>query len=78
MVSTENQISEVLWQLDIENNLEQNHGIDLHNIVSEFVEIFALNPSELGRTDLVRHVINTGDHPPIKQLPHRTPFALRK
>ena len=76
LVNTENWISEVLWQLDIENNLEKNHRIDLHNIVSEFAEIFALNPSELGRTDLIRHVINTGDHPPIKQLPHRTPFAL--
>ena len=78
LVSTEDRTSEVLWQLDIENSLEESHRIDLHNIVSEFADIFALNPSELGRTDLVRHVINTGDHPPIKQLPHRTPFALRK
>ena len=46
--------------------------------MDEFTEVFALNLTELGRKDLVQHVFNTGDHLPIKQLPHRTPFALRK
>ena len=39
--------------------------------------MFALDASELGTTDIVKHTINTGDHPPIKQLLQRTPFALR-
>ena len=33
-VNTEDRISEVLWQLDIENKLEENHRIDLCNIVT--------------------------------------------
>ena len=75
---TKDSTSEVLWQLDIETSLEEDYRKDLEAVVNEFTGIFALSPSELGRTDLVQHVINTGDHPPIKQLPHRTPFALRK
>ena len=31
---------------------------------------------ELGRTSLVEHSINTGDHLPIKQLPRRIPYFL--
>ena len=75
---TRNRTSEVLQQLDIEASLEELCKRALHNIIDEFAEVFSLSSSELGRTELVQHVINTGDHPPIKQLPHRTPFALRK
>ena len=46
-------------------------------VVSEFSDVFAISAEELGHTELVQHTINTGDHPPIKQLPHHTPFALR-
>ena len=77
-IYTKDRTNEVLWQLDIEDSLEENHKKSLCTIVDEFAEVFALNSTELGRTDLVQHVINTGDHLPIKQLPHRTPFALRK
>ena len=40
-------------------------------------EVFALDPSELGTTDIVTHSVNTSDHPPIRQHPRRTLFALR-
>ena len=40
--------------------------------------MFALDPSELGTTQLVTHSIDTGTHPPIKQPVRRTPFALRE
>ena len=39
-------------------------------------DVFALNSSELRATDLVQHVINTEDHPPIHQLAQRISFAL--
>ena len=29
-------------------------------------------------TELTRHVVDTNGHAPIKQLPQRTPFALKK
>ena len=41
------------------------------------VDVFALDDSELGRTSLVQHTIDTGDHPAIKQPTRRTPFIQR-
>jgi len=43
-----------------------------------FANAFALNDSKLGCTSLVTHMINTGDHMPIKQQPYRTPFFCRQ
>ena len=50
----------------------------LENLLLNFVDVFALDDSELGRTSLVQHTIDTGDHPPIKQQPRRTPFIQRQ
>ena len=40
-------------------------------------DVFALNPGELGTTQMVTHTINTGEHAPIRQPVQRTPFVLR-
>lgn len=40
--------------------------------------MFALDESELGQTSLVTHSINTGEYPPIKQQPRRTPFRHKE
>ena len=50
----------------------------LETLVMEFADVFAVDSSELGSTDLVTHSINTGESPPIKQPARRTPFALRR
>ena len=57
--------NELLRGLDIEETLEETHRKQLHMLIEEFQDIFALDPSELGCTKLVQHVIDTGDHPPI-------------
>ena len=41
-----------------------------------FPWLFALNPSELGFTDVVQHTIDTGDSRSVCQMPRRIPFAL--
>ena len=46
--------------------------------VLDYANLFALSSFELGVTDLVSHSINTGDHPPVRQPPRRTPFSLRQ
>ena len=38
----------------------------LTDLVSEFMDIFALCSSELGRTTVVKHHIDTGDHRPVR------------
>ena len=49
----------------------------LENFLLQNADIFALGNTELGRTDVVTHSIDTGDHRPIHQHPRRIPFALR-
>ena len=45
-------------------------------LISEYSDLFALEPVELGTTDVVTHSIDTGEQQPICQPPRRTPFAL--
>lgn len=40
----------------------------------KFSELFSSGNSQLGRTNIVKHRINTGDNPPIKQCPRRIPI----
>ena len=47
-------------------------------MLEEFSEVFALDPKEVGRTELVQHKINTGEHAPVKQSLRRIPFSMRK
>ena len=61
-----------------EPNLTAEQLALLRAVIMEYSDIFALDMSELGATNLVSHIINTGDSPPIWQLVRHTPFALCK
>ena len=68
----------LLQQLDLDlDHLAPDEQKRLENLIRTYADVFALDPGELGTTDVVKHTINTGDHPPIKQPLRRTPFALR-
>ena len=45
-------------------------------LIQEYADIFALNPCEVGRTEVVHHSIDTKSHLPINQVPHRILFLL--
>ena len=61
------------FDLDAMNlNSAQRKG--LASLLNEFTDIFSSGPSDLGRTGIVQHRIDTGDHPPIKQAPRRIPM----
>ena len=60
-----------------EAGLPQEQQRQLEKLIIANADIFALDSSELGSTDLVTHDIFTGDHPPVHQLPRRIPFSLR-
>ena len=49
----------------------------LRALIGEFSDVFAMDNFELGCTEEVMHSIDTGDQPPVRQLPRRIPFALR-
>ncbi len=60
------------------NKLTEEQSLQLRKLLEEYSDVFALDDSELGCTNLVQHVIDTGDHPPIKQQPYRTPVVYRE
>ena len=57
--------------------LTEEQVMRVSTLMKEYADVFALDSSELGSTNLVAHSINTGDTPPIKQPIRRIPFALR-
>ena len=61
---------ELCSQLDLEVSLTEGEKGKLRSLVIEYNNVFAKDPYELGRTNVVQHTIDTGAHPPIKQLPH--------
>ena len=48
------------------------------NLLMKYQHIFSKSKSDLGCTDLVRHKINTGLAPPIKQNPRRLPQKVQE
>jgi len=46
--------------------LSESQSQELVALVREYSDVFALDDSELGCTDLVKHSIDTGDHPPCE------------
>ena len=71
--------SRLLGKLDLSQcdcNPEQLE--DLKVLLSQHTDVFALDPSELGCCGMVQHAIDTGDMPPLKQQPYRTPIVKRE
>jgi hypothetical protein len=46
--------------------LKREQKEKLQKLIQEFEDIFAKDENDLGRTNLAKHSINTGDHEPIK------------
>ena len=55
-------------------NLTSTQKDKLANLLGEFSDIFSSGPEDFGRTGIVKHQIDTGSHPPIKQPPRRVPM----
>ena len=65
-------------QLDMHSeHLTPTQQQQLREFLTGFADVFALDPSELGTTSVIKHAIHTGDHPPIRHPVRRMPFALR-
>ena len=50
----------------------------LKALLFQHTDIFEMDCSELGHSNVVQHVINTGDIAPFKQHPYRTPIVQRE
>ena len=47
-------------------------------MLSSQSDVFTLSNEELGETELVTHDIDTGDARPVRAMPQRLPYAVRK
>ena len=61
--------------LDFPDNLD---ALQVEKLLKKSTDVFALNDSELGCTDIVTHNIDTGDKPPVKQPLYHTPMIYRE
>jgi hypothetical protein len=46
----------------------------LKELVTEYRDVFAVKGETLGKTEIVRHTIDTGENRPVKQPPRRVPM----
>lgn len=59
-------------------NLSRPEREALHKLLTEFEDIFSRGAHDIGRTNLAKHKIDTGDSRPIKQAMRRVPFQRYK
>ena len=75
---TSSRVQSLLELLHLESSVLSIQELKcLQDFLIQHEDVFALDSSELGSTDIVTHSIDTGDQPPIRQPVRQTPFALR-
>ncbi|VDO16081.1 unnamed protein product [Haemonchus placei] len=50
---------------------------ELHRVIEEYNDVFAVSDTELTQTNLVTHDIDAGRHPPIRQKTGPVPHGIR-
>ena len=58
-------------------SLNQDQQGELASLLHEFGDVFASSSSDLGRSNVVKHQIKTGETRPIRQRPRRLPVNQR-
>ena len=69
-----------LWTRSSEHlkHLYDDQKNALPSLLSQYQDIFTRNSDEIGRTDRVTHMINTGTAIPIRQRSRRMPIGKRE
>ena len=68
-----------LWEMVEENkSLDPTQKGYLYQLLRLYKDIFAQNKTDFGRTNKIKHSINTGDATPIRQPVRRVPPARRE
>ncbi|CAC5379628.1 unnamed protein product [Mytilus coruscus] len=61
-----------------QKHLNSKEDAVVENLLKEYETLFSASDSDLGKTNIVKHKINTGTTSPIKQAPRRLPNTLAK
>ena len=74
----DNRVEELFAQLKLElDHLTTGERETIRALVTAYDDVFALDASELGTTNVVTHSIDTAEHRPVRQPVRRAPFTLR-
>ena len=60
------------------DSIPEEYREELEKLLRDNEDLFAASDMDLGRTDAVKMKIDTGDHPPIRMKPYRTPLNQRE
>ncbi|UYV63324.1 hypothetical protein LAZ67_2003746 [Cordylochernes scorpioides] len=63
--------SDKFQKTQLKSRLSEIQRLQLVSCLDEFIDIFDFGSTPIKPTSAVKHKINTGDHPPIKQRPYR-------
>ena len=71
------QKQQILWQMveRCKEDLSTEQKEHLYHLLLANADIFVDGSDKLGQSNCVKHVINTGDHPPIRQPYRRIPAS---
>ena len=58
--------------------LNEEQSSHLRKLIYEFAEIISIGDTDLGKTDLAEHSIDTRDHAPISCKPYKVEFQKKK
>ena len=75
VTSVEKQIDQMLG--NVPTHLSKEETARSRNLIWRYAHAFAWSGAELGRTNVLRHEIDTGETAPIRQPPRRVPVHLR-
>ena len=59
------------------DHIEPDKKEQLMDLLNRYKHVFANKDTQLGRTNVVKLKIDTGDSPPVRQRPYRMPLTLR-
>ncbi|CAF0905539.1 unnamed protein product [Brachionus calyciflorus] len=72
------EIRETIDSITLSPNLEPEEAKTLKNLIFEYRDCFSWSENDIGKTQLIKHKINTGFSEPIKQPPFRVPAHIRQ
>ena len=61
-----------------EHNVPPEHRPRIERLVDQNSDLFASTDADLGYASAIQMKIDTGNHPPMKMKPYRTPLNERK
>jgi hypothetical protein len=66
---------ENLHEIKIGSQLSEDETRQVKQLLARNLDVFAADRTDMGRTNVTTHRINTGDHDPIRQRFYRTSYA---